>query len=152
MLEERLIQVYAARMISHATARSSISAMSMGITTISFIFPALLQKAGVHNPLIQFYPLTGYLCDILMVKKREFPGKICPIGCTTFNRSALILLAFLDGMPDRIRTCDLELRRLLLCPTELRAQKGWNFLAVIADAGIGSPAKTANQIYPTIWH
>src|SRR5699024_3719467 len=29
-----------------------------------------------------------------------------------------------DGAPGRTRTCDLEIRRLLLCPAELRGQNG----------------------------
>ena len=50
-------------------------------------------------------------------------------------------------MPGRIRTCDLELRRLLLCPTELRAR----FLALsrrVDRVSDGERARAMRSIPP----
>ena len=45
-----------------------------------------------------------------------------PSGQATQSKKQSIRLLF-AGAPDRVRTCDLKLRKLALYPAELRAQK-----------------------------
>jgi hypothetical protein len=51
------------------------------------------------------------------------------LDSTTELQPPLIIFNHLIGLPDRDRTCDPQLRRLMLYPTELRAETLLSYLA-----------------------
>jgi hypothetical protein len=70
------------------------------------------------------------------------------LDSTTELQPPLIVHLSQLGLPDRDRTCDPQLRRLMLYPTELRAETLLSYLANRKNIGRGRKIRTSGLLLP----
>ena len=64
------------------------------------------------------------------------------------TKNSRVVLSIVAGAPDRIRTCDLSLRRRTLYPAELRAQRAFKVRNVAPPPG----GSQVHEVYTTNEH